>query len=95
MADRRSRGTRRSSNCFQTSSAFGFLVFIGRSREEDESTQLTARDRVNGKGLAQRARSQSAEVTEKKLAQKEKGRNRGCAQLHPRYDNKVEHFCNC
>src|SRR5712664_4034238 len=28
MSDRRSRGASRSSNCFQTSSAFGFLFFI-------------------------------------------------------------------
>src|SRR6266581_6002314 len=28
MTDRRSRGARRSSNCFQTSSAFGFLFFM-------------------------------------------------------------------
>src|SRR5258708_7942064 len=32
MTDRRSRGASRSSNCFQTSSAFGFLFFIFRSR---------------------------------------------------------------
>src|SRR5713101_8324210 len=32
MTDRRRRGARRSSNCFQTSSAFGFLAFIVRSR---------------------------------------------------------------
>src|SRR5712692_2383601 len=32
MSDRPSRGTSWSSNCFQTSSAFGFLFFIVRSR---------------------------------------------------------------
>src|SRR5713226_7345426 len=41
MTDRRRRGARRSSNCFQTSSAFGFLVFIVRSRKEVDSRQLT------------------------------------------------------
>src|SRR5216683_7181458 len=32
MTERRRRGARWSSNCFQTSSAFGFLAFIVRSR---------------------------------------------------------------
>src|SRR6266852_5551404 len=32
MTERRRRGASRSSNCFQTSSAFGFLAFIVRSR---------------------------------------------------------------
>src|SRR5260370_8207410 len=32
MSDRRSRGASRSSNCFQTSSAFGCLFFMVRSR---------------------------------------------------------------
>src|SRR5712692_5031783 len=34
MTDRRSRGASWSSNCFQTSSAFGFLFFMVRSRKE-------------------------------------------------------------
>src|SRR5712692_4597830 len=34
MTERRRRGASRSSNCFQTSSAFGFLAFIVRSRVE-------------------------------------------------------------
>src|SRR6266478_4190076 len=37
MTDRRSRGASWSSNCFQTSSAFGFLFFMGRSRKEVDS----------------------------------------------------------
>jgi hypothetical protein len=39
MSDRRSRGTSWSSNCFQTSSAFAFLIFIFRSRKEFDSRQ--------------------------------------------------------
>src|SRR5713226_7140980 len=37
MTDRRRRGASRSSNCFQTSSAFGFLFFMVRSRKEVDS----------------------------------------------------------
>src|SRR6266566_3559580 len=49
MTDRRRRGARRSSNCFQTSSAFGFLFFMDRSRKEVDSSDrvgICAPDRV-------------------------------------------------
>src|SRR2546425_11580121 len=61
MTDRRRRGARRSSNCFQTSSAFGFLFFMVRSRKEVDSRQstvdgrqLTVHRQKKGKDLTQR-----------------------------------------
>src|SRR5437879_1189340 len=59
MTERRSRGTRRSSNCFQTCSALGLLFFIFRSRRV-ESLKLKERQRLNTESTeagAQRSQS--------------------------------------
>src|SRR5712692_10452858 len=68
MTNRRSRGASRSSNCFQTSSAFGFLFFMVRSRKEVDSPdgivifdrQLTVHRQEKGQRL-------NTENTEKKV----------------------------
>src|SRR5712664_3410458 len=63
MSDRRSRGASRSSNCFQTSSAFGFLFFIFGSTvgiRGVESRKLKEK-------RTQRTRGRSTEVTEKNV----------------------------
>src|SRR6266705_2706672 len=52
--DRRSRGTRWSSSCFQICAALGFLVFMVRSREEVDSRQLTVHRQKKGQDLTQR-----------------------------------------
>src|SRR5258707_552474 len=71
MTDRHSRGASRSSNCFQTSSAFGFLAFIVRSRVG-----------IRGVGSPGRAGifDQKLKV---KSGKKEKGRNCGQATAPP------------
>src|SRR5260370_40676656 len=63
MTDRRRRGASWSSNCFQTSSAFGFLFFIFRSRVGirgvgspggggifDRRLKVERKERVQGRG---------------------------------------------
>ena len=62
MTDRRNCGAIRSSNCFQTSAAFVFLFFMGRSRKEVDSRQLTVHRQEKG----QRLNTESPEATEKK-----------------------------
>src|SRR5260370_633055 len=63
MTERRRRGASWSSNCFQTSSAFGFLIFIFRSRvgiRGVESSKLKVEEK-------ERLNAESKENTEKKL----------------------------
>src|SRR6266481_5443488 len=61
MTDRRSRGASRSSNCFQTSSAFGFLFFMVRSRAGIRGVE---KSKV-------KSRKFTAKTTEKDLTQRE------------------------
>src|SRR6266568_8528843 len=76
MSDRPSRGTSWSSNCFQTSSAFGFLFFIFRSRVGIRGVEspdrigifdrkLTVHRQEKGQRL-NAGNTESTDVTEKK-----------------------------
>src|SRR6266566_7732160 len=97
MTERRSRGASRSSNCFQTSSAFGFLFFMFRSRarrrgcaggEADLGTTGAKRDdspgvqNLKNKDLTQR--SQRPLRSPRMRRKKKKGETAVEPQIHPR-----------
>src|SRR6266568_6489293 len=97
MSDRPSRGTSWSSNCFQTSSAFGFLFFMFRSRarrrgcaggEADLGTTGAKRDdspgvqNLKNKDLTQR--SQRPLRSPRMRRKKKKGETAVEPQIHPR-----------
>src|SRR6266849_1033282 len=80
MTERRRRGASRSSNCFQTSSAFGFLAFIVRSRvgirgvesftskrkDKDLTPERVPTGSGSSIGAGSEHRGRSTEVTEKR-----------------------------
>src|SRR6266581_1982034 len=68
VMDRRSRGTRWSSSCFQICAALGFLVFMVRSREEVDSPQLTVHSQKKG----QRLNTESTEAAARRSQRKKK-----------------------
>src|SRR3989441_11578582 len=70
MTDRRRRGARRSSNCFQTSSAFGFLFFMVRSRKEVDSRQSSVNSSQAKKG--QRLNTENTEAGARRSQRRKK-----------------------
>src|SRR5882672_1475188 len=70
MTDRRSRGARRSSNCFQTSSAFGFLFFMVRSRKEVDSRRSSVNSSQEKKG--QRLNTENTEAGARRAQRRKK-----------------------
>src|SRR5438477_7547871 len=89
MTERRRRGASWSSNCFQTSSAFGFLAFIVGSRvgiRGVESSQAKEKTRLNTENTGAGARRQRGRQLRARgnAAQKEKGQNRAKPQFYPR-----------
>src|SRR5258707_11233654 len=81
MGPRRRRGTSKSSNCFQTSSAFGFLVFMFGSRVWDGG-KLTA----NRWEKRKRANTESSEIGAQRVQRNE---NAGPSRLRVNRDAPV------
>src|SRR2546421_294593 len=88
MTERRRRGASWSSNCFQTSSAFGFLAFIVGSRvgiRGVESSQAKEKTRLNTENTGAGARRQGGSYEPGEMRRKkEKGQNRAKPQFYPR-----------
>src|SRR6266852_3437479 len=85
MTDRRSRGASWSSNCFQTSSAFGFLFFMVRSRKEVDGPdgigifdrQLTVHRQEKGQRLNTENTEAGARRSQRNKVDTVHGRKRG------------------